>query len=211
MVCSKRSFSRIDSSNRSSTIDQALEKTTLTRNQFLKRLNLDKQKKILLLIVRGNRFAKKWQLLIKQIKKLLDINIIIRDFPNDHKHVLQLKYPFIRSTNKLTLYEILQHVDVVVSYASTVVLEAMLVGKPVFVLQTTLPSYTGYYDQLTPFVQKDPTKLASLIHLYFINAKWRNIAEKKRQKFISYAYPDQSSSGQRLLNLVEELSKGAKK
>ncbi|WP_058307191.1 glycosyltransferase [Gracilibacillus massiliensis] len=191
--------------------DQALVKSTITKNQFFNRLKLDKRKKTLLLIVRGNRYAKKWQLLIKQIKNLLDINIILRDFPNDKMHLLQKKFPYIQSTNKLTLYQVLPHVDAVVSYASTVVLEAMLVGKPVFVLQTTIPGYTGYYNQLDPFVQKDPTKLASLVHLYFINAKWRDIAEKKQKKFLSYAYPDKSSSGHRLLNLVEELSRGEKK
>ncbi|SHN07285.1 glycosyltransferase [Gracilibacillus kekensis] len=191
--------------------DQALERTKITKEQFIKQLNLDKRKKTLLLIVRGNRYAQKWQLLIKQIKKLLDINIILRDFPNDKTHLLQKKFPFIRSTKQLTLYEVLPHVDAVVSYASTVVLEAMLVGKPVFILQTTIPGYTGYYNPLEPLIQKDPTKLASHVHLYFIHSKWQKIAEKKRQNFLAFAYPDKSSSGQRLLNLVEEVTKGTKK
>ncbi|SFM06676.1 Lipid A disaccharide synthetase [Gracilibacillus orientalis] len=191
--------------------DQSNQKPAITKAQFIKYLKLDKRKKTLLLIVRGKRNMNKWQILLEHIEKTLNLNIILRDFPNDEQHPLLLHYSSIKSTKNLSLYDILPHVDAVVSYTSTVALEAMLVGKPVFMLHTKLPSYTGYYNGLQSLVNNDPLKLADAIQLYFKHAKWRKSVQKIQDKFLAYAYPDQSSSGQRLRNLVDELAKGAKK
>ncbi|QGH35226.1 hypothetical protein GI584_14730 [Gracilibacillus salitolerans] len=188
--------------------DQSIQKPAFTKAQFIKYLKLDKRKRTLLLIVRGKRNMNKWKILLEHLEKTLNLNIILRDFPNDERHPLLLQYSKIKSTKNLTLYDILPHVDAVVSYTSTVALEAMLVGKPVFILHTKLPSYTEYYNKLEMLVHHDPLKLADVIQLYFKHAKWRKPAQKIQDQFLAYAYPDQSSSGQRLRNLVDELTKG---
>lgn len=187
--------------------DQAQQKSSMTKLLFYQQLNLEKKKKTLLLIVRGERHLLKWELLIGYINKHLDINIILRDFPNANNHKLIKKFPQIISTSNLDLYDILPHVDAVVSYSSTVALEAMLVGKSVFILHTRLKSYTGYYNNLDPFVQKDPEKLASIIQLYFHNKRWQKKAAKTREAFLAYAYPNRHSSGERLWKLTQELSR----
>ncbi|MGN8645700.1 hypothetical protein ACTNEO_08510 [Gracilibacillus sp. HCP3S3_G5_1] len=189
--------------------DQRYKKSSFTQEQFRKHLKLDKRKKTLLLIVRGNRHLEKWKTLIAQLEKVLNLHIILRDFPDDEHHPLLLQHQTITSTGKIPLYDVLPHVDAVVSYTSTVALEAMLVGKPVFILHTKLPSYTEYYSELKSFVQNDPLKLADVINLYFKYPRWQKAAERIRREFLAYAYPDQSSSGQRLRNLIDELSKGA--
>ncbi|WP_018931378.1 hypothetical protein [Gracilibacillus lacisalsi] len=188
--------------------DQSLQKPAITKAQWMKQLNLDKRKKTLLLIVRGQRDLDEWKIVVDQVEKTLNLNIILRDYPNDERHPLLLNYSTIKSTKNLTLYDIMPHVDAVVSYASTVALEAMLVGKPVFILHTKLPSYTGYYNGIHSQVHRDPMKLTDMIHLYFKEAKWRKFVHKNQTRFLAYAYPDQSSSSQRLRDLVDELRRG---
>lgn len=187
--------------------DQAQEKSKITKLQFCQQLKIDKRKKTLLMIVRGKRHLHKWQLFIEALQKQNDINIILRDFPTANNHPLVNQFPHIQSTKDLKLYDILPHVDAVVSYPSTVALEAMLVGKSVFILRTRLKSYTGYFNNLSSFGQGDPSKLASIISFYFRHMRWRKTANKIRVKFLSYAYPDRQSSGARLWQLVQELSK----
>ncbi|WP_208592361.1 glycosyltransferase family protein [Gracilibacillus suaedae] len=188
--------------------DQSLQKPATTKAQMMEHLDLDKRKKTLLLIVRGQRDIEEWKMVVNQLEETLNLNLILRDFPNDERHPLLLDYSTIKSTKNLTLYDVLPNVDAVVSYASTVALEAMLFGKPVFILHTKLPSYTGYYNKVHSQVHHDPMKLADMIQLYFKQAKWQKFVQKNQTQFLAYAYPDQSSSSQRLRDLVDQLRRG---
>ncbi|SER76187.1 Lipid-A-disaccharide synthetase [Gracilibacillus ureilyticus] len=185
--------------------DQALKKAKYSRSRFAQLLGIDKSKKTLLLIVRESRNLKKWQQLIQQISKQLNVNILLRDFENDKVHPLMKQFPEIRSTKSMQLYDLLPRVDAVVSYTSTVALEAMLVGTPCYIMHSTIPGYSGYYDSLSPFIQKDPVPLSKLIIRFFEDGKQRQYAEAKRKKFLSYAYPQGVPSGKKLKKLIDRL------
>lgn len=185
--------------------DQAFEPSTITKSKFDKQLGLDEGKKTLLIVVRGNRNIGKWKILIDTISNQLDINILIKDFPNDTPHALNKEFPFVNSTEAFDLYDILHNVDCVVSYTSTVALEAMLADKPVFILHNKLPSYTDYYNTLDELVQIDPQKLGELIIKYFNDPSWGGYVKEIRENFLSYAYPDFSKSSERLKNLIDRV------
>ncbi|MFC4403912.1 hypothetical protein [Gracilibacillus xinjiangensis] len=187
--------------------DQAFASAKYSKIKFASMLGIDTKKKTLLLIVRENRNLQKWKQMIDRISKELDVNLIIRDFENNQQHPLVKQYPAIHSTRALELYDILPHVDAVVSYTSTVALEAMLVGKPCFIMHSRIPGYSGYYDSFSPFIQKDPNNLARLIIRYFNEEKQRRFAEEKRKQFLAYAYPNAVPSGKRLKDLIERLTK----
>jgi len=182
--------------------DQAFKPPTIARSKFDKQLGLDKGKKTLLIVVRGNRNFGKWKILIDTISKQLNLNILIKDFPNDTPHALNKEFSFVHSTAAFDLYDILPNVDCVVSYTSTVALEAMLADKPVFILHNKLPSYTGYYNALDELVQIDPQKLGELVIRYFNDLSWGSHVKEIREEFLRYAYPDFSMSGERLKKLI---------
>jgi len=94
----------------------------------------------------------------------------------------------------------------VVSYSSTVGLEAMLANKTVFILNEEFPGYSGYYNNLDEMVQTDPRKLGELIKKYFNDPNWHIDAQKKREEFLKYAYPDVSMSGERLKKLINRMT-----
>ncbi|WP_163537027.1 hypothetical protein [Gracilibacillus sp. YIM 98692] len=186
--------------------DYAFLPPTISRNKFFKQLGVDKSKKTLLIVVRGNRDIDKWRILIKTISKQKNLNILIKDFPNSPPHPLTKEFPFVHSTQSFDLYNVLHKVDCVVSYTSTVGLEAMLAQKPVFILGNKIPSYTGYYDDLDELVQTDPKKLGKLILKYFNDPIWASYVKQKREEFIRYAYPDTSMSSERLKKLIDALT-----
>ncbi|WP_339227470.1 CDP-glycerol glycerophosphotransferase family protein [Oceanobacillus sp. FSL K6-2867] len=187
--------------------DQAFQPSTVKRSRLYKQLGLDKNKKTIMIVVRGNRDIAKWRILINTISKRINLNIVIKDYPIKTPHDLTKEFPFVHSSQDYNLYDILPNVDVIVSYPSTVCLEAMLVNKPLFVLNKKLPSYTGYYDSLDEIVQKDPKQLGELIVRFFNDSNWRAYVHEKREKFLQNAYPDSSMSGERLKKLINSLTR----
>ncbi|WP_157087621.1 hypothetical protein [Oceanobacillus damuensis] len=186
--------------------DQAFMSPKITRSKFYKQLGLDKSKKTVMLVVRGNRDIAKWRILIRMISKKLKINILIKDFPSKNPHALTKEFPSVHSTQSYDLYDILPNVDLVISYPSTVALEAMLLNKPLFILDKKLPSYTGYYNSLDEVVQKDPEKLGKLAVRYFNDPNWGIYVQEKKRNFLRNAYPDFSMSGKRLKRLINSLT-----
>lgn len=187
--------------------DQIFSYPSMSRSKFHQQLGLDNDKKTLLIVVRGNRDMMKWRTFINAIVKQLDVNIVIRDFPNMEPHLLTEEFPFVQSTQTIHLYDILSNVDYVISYQSTVGLEAMLFHKPVFILKRRVPNDTGYFDMLDEFVQKDPIKLAEMVVKYVNNPSFRKHQSEKIKTFIQHAYLDRSMSGLRLKRLIDKLTK----
>ncbi|WP_209124812.1 hypothetical protein [Alkalihalobacillus sp. BA299] len=130
---------------------------------------------------------------------------MIKDFPSTDSHILIKEFPFVHSSSAFELYDLLPYVDCVVTYESTVGLEAMLSNKSVFILDSELPSYVSYYNDLDDLVQKNPQKLAEMIINYFSNPNWARYVKEKRESFLSYAYFDKALSGERLKKLIDRL------
>ncbi|CDQ20652.1 hypothetical protein [Halobacillus karajensis] len=179
----------------------------MTKKALFSKLGLDHQKKTILLIVRGNAYMKYWRKLLDSLEKFGSYNVIIKDFPVRTPHPLTENYTFAFSSKSYHLYDLLPHVDVVVAYLSTVGLEAMIAGKPVFLLSTPAPTYSGYYDRLGRMIQDDPQGLANIVHRYFNNEEFRVKVNSKRKKFLSYAYPNGKTSSQKLMDLITEMTK----
>ncbi|MBM7573736.1 hypothetical protein JOC48_004339 [Aquibacillus albus] len=188
--------------------DQAFSRSRVSLANFNKYFDLDPRKKTLLIVIRGRRELDSWKVLIETISKKLDLNILIKDFPNytSKSHVLCKEFPFVRFVRKYNIYDIFPHVDAVVSYTSTVGIEAMIAEKNVFILNKEFESYTGYYNRLDQMAQSDPQKLAELIIRYFTNKDWKSYADEVRKSFLSYAYTDICLSGERLKKLIKKLT-----
>ncbi|MGP4060587.1 hypothetical protein [Halobacillus sp. H74] len=182
-------------------------KPSFTREKLYKDLGLDIRKKTILVIVRGQAYVKKWGLMVQALHQLGDYNIIIKDFPASKPHELTTKYTYTSSSKQYHLYDLLPYSDAVVAYISTVGLEAMIANKPVFILSTTTPTYTGYYDQLEELVQKDPAKLAEVVHRYFQKRSLQKRVVLKRNEFMATAYPIKKSSAETLKDLITRLTK----
>lgn len=187
--------------------DQRFLKRKVTKSFFEQKLNLDPAKKTILIGVRGEKNIGEWRELIQILSRKDIYNIVVRDFPNVKTHKLSKEFPNVFTAGDFQLYDVINHVDAVVAYSSTIALEAMLIGKPAFILNKHFPSYTGYFDSLGNVVQDSPLKLANKIKKYFNNKSFQNNVHNNRVKFLSFAYGNiDELSSVRLIKLIERLT-----
>ncbi|MCP3028401.1 hypothetical protein [Halobacillus sp. A5] len=187
--------------------DQITLNKPVSKNEFVTNLGLDPSKKTVLVVVRGNKDLQRWKVLVQALAKKGNANILIKDFPGSQPHQLTKDVPEALPTQNYSLYDILHNVDAVVVYSSTVGLEAMLSGKPVFILSEHFPGHTGYYYGLGGLTHDNPSKLANIVLRYFTDPQMENYEKKMREKFLSTAYNTKQLSGKRLLQLIDRLTK----
>lgn len=186
--------------------DERFNKKVVRRATFDKKLGLNPRRKNVMIALRGEDDINRWRILIKKIDRKLKVNILIKNYPSKQPHILTKEFRHVYSTGSYGLYDIFPNVDAVVTYSSTVGLEAMLHGKPVFVLNKSFRGFTGYYHLLDQLEQTSPGVLANIIIKYFSDAKFRHYTDKIRKSFLSKAYSIQSSSGERLKTLIKRLT-----
>lgn len=178
---------------------------TVGREKLMKQLGLTLNKKNVLLVVRGHAQYKEWDQFLKKITVKQQVNLILKDFPNHKIHPLTKSNPYVHRSKGCKLYDLIHMSDVVVTYYSTVALEAMLAGKPVFILDRPFGGYSGYFGKMGDLSQEDPGKLASLFSDYIKGGKMSMYANRKIEEFLSYAYNSKEKSGKRLIELLKRL------
>ncbi|MCM3654521.1 hypothetical protein [Metabacillus litoralis] len=184
--------------------DEIFTRKSLTRNQFEKQLGLNPKWKSILFINHHEEIDIPRIIIKELLEKHHKVNIIIkpRGKSKDTK-LLKQEFPAIYLPENLHLYDLLNNVDAVVSYQSTVALEAMLAKKPVFIWKKNVLSSTNYFASMDVFIETDPKILVSTILNYFNNEKMYDNAEQKRKEFISFCYPNSKEfSGERLMKLI---------
>lgn len=90
-----------------------------------------------------------------------------------------------------------------VSSLSTVVLESILLNKPVFIYNflNSNRSY-DYFDKLGDYIQTDPNQLTKVVNDYYISSGHKGIYENIRNLYLSDSYND-GFSGKKLIDLIK--------
>lgn len=185
--------------------DQVKTRPKVPESKFHKTLETDPKKKTIMIAVRGNIDLDNWRRLITKISSEYNMNILIKNYPTKAPHPLTKEFDFVYPTKDYNIYDMFPHVDAVVTYPSTVGLEAMLANRPVFILNKYFDGYTGYYDSLGELAQTDPEKLAEVIIRYFKDSHFQKYADQIICDFLGFAYPNQGKSGARLKQLINRL------
>ncbi|MGP4060586.1 hypothetical protein [Halobacillus sp. H74] len=153
------------------------------------------------------------QSFLKQIGQKKNVKVIVKQRNgkqrNSAKTVeLQKSFPHIKFADDTHLYDLLHNVDAVVSYESTIILEAMLAGKPVFLwkLKTLVESTTNYYKGMAEYMYESPQLMIK--HLMITlegkqNQKW----EEKRKEFLAGHYTqDPRTASEQLKVLIDSIT-----
>jgi len=125
---------------------------------------------------------------------------------------LSSKYSRVSVLSKrASLYKAINGADIVVVNSSTVGLEAMLWNKVVLVLEMNNKISNGskrYFNSklLGELAQSDEIKLVNVLGSIITDKKMINYTNKKREKFLSSAYPMRNQlSGKLLVKLIQQL------
>src|SRR5690606_5379795 len=127
--------------------------------------------------------------ILSKLTTLKGINIIIKPRGNrvKIKKILN-KYPKIINTKNISLYEIFLTTDIVISYESTVVLEAMLAKKTVFVWTSNEASKTNYFEGLDSFFYNDISIISNNVVEYLFDDSLMKKTKEINSEFITYRY-----------------------
>ncbi|MCD4837936.1 CDP-glycerol glycerophosphotransferase family protein [Neobacillus sedimentimangrovi] len=185
------------------------------KTEFIKKFGLDQKKITLLVITSTSIDNKRFKKLIENLATDPKFQIIIKPHPweigkNKLETYLELekRFPTVKTYTAKgnILFEMLSHVDGVVSTMSTVVTESLLFQQPVFIYNFMISNRTyDYYDQLGEFVQTDPDQLYQLIREYYQSKKKRDTYRQIRHQYLSTTYND-GTSGKKLMDLINRLT-----
>ncbi|MBO0995709.1 CDP-glycerol glycerophosphotransferase family protein [Bacillus sp. SD088] len=173
----------------------------LNRQQVLKDLNLNANKKTIFMATQPNS-SSLFVEIAKIVEKLPDIQIIIKPHPwekaKNRTHPYQAlaeKYKQIQYvTSEVPLYSLISASDLVVVANSTVGLEAMLLDRPVVIFKSpTANRDYPYYDSLGDLVKTTTKEVHEIIAALLTSPTHQKNAKQIRNQFIHNNYPIQAS------------------
>ncbi|MEC3885224.1 hypothetical protein VKA52_15930 [Halobacillus sp. HZG1] len=193
--------------------DELVKRKTLDPKAFASHFKLDSTKKSVLMVIHHIETAFP-QAMLEELERKGVVNIIIKQRngkqgKTSQTLALQKKFPQVKFADDMHLYDLLNNVDAVVSYESTIVLEAMLANKPVYIwrLKSLHASSTNYYRDLSEYIHDDPQKLVDHM-IAVMNAPRNKTWLKKKQQFLAIHYPHKSgTSSAKLKALVNSITK----
>lgn len=196
--------------------DEIFRDFPLNKINFLKMFDFTPTKLTLLVITGPQIDQGKFTKLIKNLMDSQSFQIIIKPHPwemGKGKYGVYLdlekKYKFVKvyTSRENTLYHLISHVDGVVSSLSTVVLESMLVNKPVFIYNflNSNRSY-DYFDKFKEHIQTEPDQLSEVVTNFYASNERKQIYDNNiRGQYLSESY-NNGSSGEKLVHFLHHNS-----
>mgnify|MGYP001188993592 CR=1 FL=1 len=175
-------------------------------NEKLKeRLKINPKKKTLLFISHHEKFTE-LKTILSHLKNE-NVNIIVKPKGNiralesalkQHKEVIISKH--------IHLYDLISVSDIVITYESTVALEAMLAKKPVFIWKSDSVSQTEYFQDVQPFFYNEPAQLSNYIVQFLNDPMFEKKFKTVNARFLNDRYPNPpNQSTNRLKKLIQSI------
>ena len=151
---------------------------------------------------------------IEAVRNLEDVTLVVKLHPGDNeeyykKIIDDLKYGAV-AIKDIDLYELLYCCDLLISIQSTVILEALLMDKPV--IKVNLIENYDLFGGATPqgiIEVYNEKELAKVINKALYDSSYLEKLSKKRKKVISeYFYKIDGNSTKRFINVVRGLLEG---
>ncbi|MCP3029929.1 hypothetical protein LF817_01105 [Halobacillus sp. A1] len=190
--------------------DEIFKMNVMDKKAFQTHFKLDPSKKTVLLVIHHEE-TEIPKAIIQQMKGTC--NLIVKQRNGKQRDsektvLLQKEFPDVSFADDMHLYNLLHCVDAVISYESTIVLEAMLADKPVFIwkLRSLVPSSTNYYEQLNDYIFQDAGTLVksvtAALEADFDKQTW----ERKKTEFLASKYFAQTATSiHQLKALIQSL------
>lgn len=168
------------------------------REEVLAREGLDPRVRTVLVATQPAGGLACWIPFIQRMTKKYGFQVIVKPHPLEIGRGTAKEYARILGdmprtsvvTSHVELADYLFNVDAVAVRSSTVGLEAMICGKPLFVLRDRQQDRRyEYYEGLGSFVQDDPIRLATLVAYTIGRGRLEGRIGQIRREFLRLAYP----------------------
>lgn len=198
-------------------------KMKFDKEKICSQLGIDKDKKIVVFttqpmehIVYTTKSVAQERLvreIIKSLKNLSDVQLVIKLHPAEngkmHKRIVKEMIANAVIIKDVDIYELLNASDLLLTETSTTALEAMLVEKPVIIINL------DNKPEMIPFVRSGaaigvykPENIVSAVKDALYNEDIRKKLAEKRKRFVyEQAYMVDGKAAERVVNLIKEMIK----
>jgi hypothetical protein len=184
-----------------------------SREKFCATLGLDPHRKIVLVATQPIPMRETFiRSVLRALKNFQEAQVIIKLHPGEndeaYKKVVEEENVRVKMLSKSSdTIEALYACDLLVAAFSTVITEALVLGKPAVTLNLTAEDPVPYYKEVTLRVDKEED-LAPAIRKALYDEKTREKLKKERKKFISkHVYKQDGKATERLIGLIERMIK----
>lgn len=194
--------------------DSIFTSTYTNKSEIIRRAGLNPNKKTILLATQPQH-TQFYINLTQELLKNRHVQIIIKPHPwekaknriNSYLLLAKKHRQVAVITNEISLYQLIESVDLVVVVNSTVGLEAMLLDKPVLVFKPTyLNRNYPYFDALEDYVYTTTEEIAEGILELLSTPLFQEKAKEIRDQFLRENYPIHQSMVL-IQRTIEELNK----
>lgn len=186
------------------------------REEFCRNYNLDSDKKIALVITQPLDIAERRDIFLRSVLNALgrfsDITILIKPHPREdenwHKTVLREERMDATVLGRdSNIYEALCACDVIITISSTTIVEAMILGKPVIMLNLARsPDRVPYVKDGAGLGVYRKEDLPRTIKEALYGKKTREKLKRAERKFVyRHAYRQDGKATERVINLIKEM------
>lgn len=179
--------------------DEMGTRKSISLSMLYKKAKTERRRKRVLLIDHHTEKQKTQQFIDLFLKKAPEVDLLIRVKKGVQAFRLYENQDRVHLVNRIHLYDLFAHVDAVISYESTVVLESLLSGKRTFVWKLDQPGLTKYFSQLPVTVYKNEGRLVQELLDFLRKGKTEDgLSEQVRRTF----YIDKSQKSTLLLKAL---------
>ncbi|MBN9654811.1 hypothetical protein J0K78_11090 [Halobacillus sp. GSS1] len=170
---------------------------------FYKQTQTDRKRKRLLIVDHHTDKSKNLKIIDGLLKKVPETELILKIQKGSQAYNHYAKHPRVHIVTRMNLEDLLSYSDAVISYESTVVLEALLAGKRTFVWKLNQAGLTDYFSKLPVERYIDVGELVDDVVTYINEGKQTHVPTEEVRK--SFYIPERSSSTLLLKALIQNI------
>ena len=184
---------------------------------FFEKFKIGHQKKIALFATQPlpkNENELLFNSIFRAIKKLKNIQLIIKLHPNEyddslHRNIAKKVGLNIILTKDVNLFELLNACDFLMTVSSTVAIEAMILGKPVMIIDLkTKPDETSFVNSGAALGVYNANEISHTINKIFKNSDILKNLKFNSSKFVyNHAYKIDGLASKRISEMIENMMK----
>jgi UDP-N-acetylglucosamine 2-epimerase len=193
----------------------ALLNKLFSRERFCGKLGLDPQRKIVLVATQPLSWPMRETFIrsvLTALKHFPETQIIIKPHPNEKEDFYKnvVKKENIRVTilpSKSDTFEALYACDLLVAAFSTVITEALVLGKPAVTLNLTAEEPAPFYREVTLRVDKKEDLIPAIAKALHDHSTREKLKKDGKNFAFNHTYKQDGKATERVVNLIEQMIK----
>jgi len=184
-----------------------------SRKEFCAKLGLDPLGKLVLVATQGWPMRELFiRSVLRTLKKIPEVQIVIKPHPRENSELYRrvvdaqnVKAEILSKSSDTV--EALYSCDLLVAAFSTVITEALVLGKPAVTLNLTAEDPAPYYKEVTLRMNKKEDLVPAIAKALYDQNTREELRKRARNFTFNHTYKQDGKATERVVNLVEEMIK----